>query len=105
MFNREDITREPKVLKTYKVSRNFYQLDNYKQIQNRLKDTTEVHLYSYQNTLVVLERQAVENMLTSIINITNFKLSLWNALTLGKQAVIKQVWFCQVSYKPNFQNL
>ena len=25
MFNREDITREPKVLKTYKVSRHFYQ--------------------------------------------------------------------------------
>ena len=24
MFNREDITREPKVLKTYEVSKNFF---------------------------------------------------------------------------------
>ena len=47
------------------------------------QDTTEVHLYNYENTLVVLERQAVENMLTSIINISHFKISIWNAKTLG----------------------
>ena len=47
------------------------------------RPTTEVHLYNYENTLVVLERQAVENMLTSIINISHFKISIWNAKTLG----------------------
>ena len=52
------------------------------------QDMTEVHLYSHQNTLVVLERRAVENMLTSVITIDNFKLSLWNCKTLGTTGLL-----------------
>ena len=48
------------------------------------QDTTEVHLYCYDNTLLVLERRAVENMITSIINVNNFRLNIWNIETLGE---------------------
>ena len=65
VFSREDIQREPMVLTSY-------------------QDMTEVHLYGHDNTLVVLERRAVENMITSVITIDNFKLSLWNSETLGE---------------------
>ena len=46
------------------------------------QDTTEVHLYSFNKTLVVLERSSVENMITSIIKISDFRVSVWNADSL-----------------------
>ena len=68
-FNRGNVRAEPELLTSF-------------------QDMTEVHLYSHQNTLVVLERRAVENMLTSIITIDNFKLSLWNSKTLGIKELV-----------------
>ena len=65
MFSRDNIQSDPMVLTSY-------------------QDMTEVHLYGHDNTLVVLERRAVENMITSVITIDNFKLSLWNSKTLGE---------------------
>ena len=65
VFSREDTNTDPVVLTSY-------------------QDMTEVHLYGHDNTLVVLERRAVENMITSVITIDNFKLSLWNSETLGE---------------------
>ena len=65
MFSRDNIQSDPAVLTSY-------------------QDMTEVHLYGHDNTLVVLERRAVENMITSVITIDNFKLSLWNSETLGE---------------------
>ena len=64
VFSREKIEKDPVVLTSF-------------------HDMTEVHLYSQDNTLVVLERRAVENMITSIITIDNFKISLYNSSTLG----------------------
>lgn len=80
VFNRENIYTAPSLLTSY-------------------EDMTEVHLYSHDNTLVVLERRAVENMITSIITIDNFKLSLWNSKTLGdinapcvNKYKLKKIW-------------
>ena len=81
LYDREDLGRKPNILKTYKVSKKGHAICM--MISYFFQDTTEVHLYNYENTLVVLERQAVENMLTSIINISHFKISIWNAKTLG----------------------
>ena len=64
VFSREKIEKDPVVLTSF-------------------HDMTEVHLYSQDNTLVVLERRAVENLITSIITIDNFKISLYNSSTLG----------------------
>jgi len=63
VFDRRDLKAEPQILATY-------------------HDTTEIHLYCYDNTLLVLERRAVENMITSIINVNNFRLNIWNTETL-----------------------
>ena len=83
MFSRDNIQSDPVVLTSY-------------------QDMTEVHLYGHDNTLVVLERRAVENMITSVITIDNFKLSLWNSKTLGeiflvrkKKTQIFQYWLVQ----------
>ena len=65
VFSRDNVHSDPVVLTSY-------------------QDMTEVHLYGLNNTLVVLERRAVENMITSVITIDNFKLSLWNSKTLGE---------------------
>ena len=65
VFSRDNVQSDPVVLTSY-------------------QDMTEVHLYGHDNTLVVLERRAVENMITSVITIDNFKLSLWNSETLGE---------------------
>ena len=65
MFSRDNVQSDPVVLTSY-------------------QDMTEVHLYGHGNTLVVLERRAVENMITSVITIDNFKLSLWDSKTLGE---------------------
>ena len=65
VFSRDNVQSDPVVLTSY-------------------QDMTEVHLYGHDNTLVVLERRAVENMITSVITIDNFKLSLWNSKTLGE---------------------
>jgi len=43
---------------------------------------TEIHLYCYENTLVLLERRTQENFITSVISVNNFKLSIWNTETL-----------------------
>jgi len=45
------------------------------------EEATEVHLYSYENTLVLLERRTQENLLTSVISVNNFKISIWNSET------------------------
>ena len=65
VFSRDNVQSDPVVLTSY-------------------QDMTEVHLYGHDNTLVVLERRAVENMITSVITIDNFKLSLWDSNTLGE---------------------
>lgn len=52
------------------------------------QDATEIHLYSHDNSLLILERRAVENMITSIINIDNFKLSIWNSATNGITCIL-----------------
>ena len=63
IYDRRDVTAEPTSLKTFEVM-------------------TEVHLYSYENTLVLLERRTQENFITSVISVNNFKLSIWNTETL-----------------------
>ena len=70
VFSRDNVHSDPVVLTSY-------------------QDMTEVHLYGHDNTLVVLERRAVENMITSVITIDNFKLSLWNSKTLGEIFTLK----------------
>ena len=72
VFSRDNVQSDPVVLTSY-------------------QDMTEVHLYGHDNTLVVLERRAVENMITSVITIDNFKLSLWDSNTLGEIFLVNRI--------------
>jgi len=49
-------------------------------ILKSFETATDVHLYSHDNALVLLERSSQEeNLLTSVISVHHFRLSLWNA--------------------------
>ena len=63
IFDREDVKAPPITFQTFQAM-------------------TEVHLYCYEHTLVLLERRTQENLITSVISVNNFKLSLWNTETL-----------------------
>lgn len=82
-FDRINVKEKPVQLVTFNVSFGVcFQKITHTQKYVIFQDSTEVHIYSHSDTLVILERRAVENMITSIIRIGNFKVSIWNAKTL-----------------------
>ena len=88
VYDRDDPESDPPVLTSYNVGR--YDTKNRFCLlcAFHAQDATEIHLYSHDNSLLILERRAVENMITSIINIDNFKLSIWNSATNGITCIL-----------------
>jgi len=60
--------------------------------------TTDVHLYAHDNALVMLERSSQEeNLLTSVISVNHFRLTLWDAAT--------NTLVCPISFLPHLPTL